>query len=184
MATQKERADLEAAQIAAAAVMQKLDGADGAEPYSTHNTASANVAIRDARALRLRLAGVPYPEIAAQLNFTTAKLAWDSVQRELRRRLVEPADQLRDLELMRLDRVQMVVWKVIVDPNSRFVDVDKAVKTFLQVSKRRADLLGLDAPKKIDISRQIREMAIAEGLDPEQAIKDAETVINSFDPSF
>lgn len=82
---------------------------------------------------------------------------------------------------MRLDRVQAAVWRVILDPSAPYDQVDKAAKTFLQISKRRSDLLGLDAPRKIDLRRQIMEMARSEGLDPDQAIKDAETVLAQFD---
>lgn len=42
---------------------------------------------------------------------------------------------------------------------------------------RRIKLLGLDAPLKIDLEQRIRGMAIAFGLDPEQAVSEAMAVI-------
>ena len=41
-----------------------------------------------------------------------------------------------------------------------------ATRTVLSIMDRRAKLLGLDAPPRLDITGWIREMAIAEGLDP------------------
>jgi len=38
-------------------------------------------------------------------------------------------------------------------------------------------LLGLDAPIRIDIEHRIREMALQEGLDPDEAVEEARAII-------
>lgn len=138
----------------------------------------------DAQCLRMRLAGMNFPEIAKAMGYAGRSGAWTAVEREFKRSHQEPADELRTLEIMRLDRVLSRLWEVILykysgegEPLYTFADVDKAANRVLQVSRRRSELLGLDAPKKIDITTQIREMAIAEGLDPDQAVRDAESII-------
>jgi hypothetical protein len=144
-------------------------------------------------AVRLRLSGASYEDIARQLDYAGRGGAYAAVTRELKRRLYEPAEELRTLELERLDRAQVAVWKVIVqhacpvncpqehvhemEPDPR--DVVNAVSAYLRISKRRAELLGLDAPKKIDISAAIRQMAVDNGLDPEAALRDAQQVIDT-----
>ena len=52
-----------------------------------------------------------------------------------------------------------------------------ATRTVLSIMDRRAKLLGLDAPQRIDLTGWIREMAIAEGLDPDQTVRDAESIV-------
>lgn len=168
--------------------------------------ATSEAHLNDALALRLRLSGATYPDIAKQLGYAGPSGAHAAVDRELRRRLTEPADQLRAIELLRLDRMQAALWKVLTSPLAlgleianggdaddaenaaaalakkvQFFELEKAIGRLLQISKRRADLMGLDAPKKVDITTQIRDMAIAEGLDPDQAVRDAEAFIRQLD---
>ena len=151
-------------------VAGKLDPVDGA--YSSEQRES------DARALRMRLSGATYREVARALDFAGPSGAHQAVQRELGRRLVEPANDLREIELLRLERIQAALWIHIITPNVDIATLEKAVARLLQVSRRRSDLLGLDAPKKLDITHQIRAMAIAEGLDPDQAVLDAQAIIS------
>lgn len=47
----------------------------------------------------------------------------------------------------------------------------------LAADKRTAELLGLDAPTRVDIEHRIRQMAEAVGIDPEAAIAEAEAII-------
>ena len=48
----------------------------------------------------------------------------------------------------------------------------------LRVMERRARLLGLDVPERIDITARIRERAIEEGLDPDLALAAAERILS------
>ena len=53
----------------------------------------------------------------------------------------------------------------------------KATNIVLRIMERRAVYLGLDAPVRIDLEQQIRDGAIAEGLDPDEAVAIADEVI-------
>ena len=84
---------------------------------------------------------------------------------------VEPATQLRDMEVARLDRLLAAHWGKATKG-----DVN-ATRMVLTIMDRRAKLLGLDAPQKLDVTGWIREMAEAEGIDPDQAVRDAESIV-------
>ena len=127
----------------------------------------------DARALKaldMRLGGSTYRQIGAALAVSHAT-AFSDVQRMLREYAAEPATQVRDAEVARLDRLMAGHWDKAING-----DVN-STRTVLTIMDRRAKLLGLDAPQKLDVTGWIREMAEAEGIDPDQAVRDAESIV-------
>lgn len=126
---------------------------------------------RAVRALELRKAGFSYPAIAAELGYRSNSGAVMAVQRALRRMLQEPADAVRTMELSRLDTLQAALWPRCLEGDGNAVD------RVLRIMVRRADLLGLDAPAKIDIGVYVRRMAEEMGLDPDEAMREAERVL-------
>lgn len=98
---------------------------------------------RRKQALQLRLAGASYDEIASRLGYSDRGSAWRSVMAALKATLQEPADELRKLELERLDRLLLGVWGQAAKGNQGAVD------RALRIMERRAKLLGLDAPTKV-----------------------------------
>lgn len=125
---------------------------------------------RGLQALDLRLAGASYRQIGSQLKVSHVQ-AFRDVQRLLREAVSEPAETVRHAELARLDRLLMAHW-----PKATQGDA-KATAMVLQIMDRRARYLGLDAPQKIDLTAWIRKMAEDEGIDPDQAVKDAEAIV-------
>jgi hypothetical protein len=145
---------------------------------------SPATAERDARAAQLRADGWTYPAIAAALGFASKGHANDAVKRALAATVREPSDQLRALELERLDKmyraatgvlerphVTVSQGRVVVMPGQDGGEVPvpddapvlTAIDRLLKVQERRAKLLGLDAPLKVDVSdetdREIRQLA-------------------------
>lgn len=59
------------------------------------------------RALELRKAGASYETIAKQLGYRGRNGAFNAVNSALRHTLQEPADEIRVLELARLDAMQI-----------------------------------------------------------------------------
>lgn len=120
-------------------------------PRPAKRPAGVSEAILDRRqkAIALRTGGASYREIATQLGCDVAT-AWDDVQTVLEtttHEIESSAGTLRALECRRLDMFTLsLVSKVQAG------DV-KAVQALVQVSTRRARLLGLDAP--IDVRQQI-----------------------------
>jgi DNA-binding CsgD family transcriptional regulator len=109
---------------------------------------AAATADRDGQALRLRATGLSYAAIGRQLgvNESTAHRA---VERALRRTPREPAADVVALEADRLDQLYSRAVAVLAqapDDMTRLHAIDRA----LRVMERRAKLLGLDAPVKVD----------------------------------
>lgn len=101
---------------------------------------------RQRQALQLRQAGVAYEDIAQRLGYSGRSSAWRSVMSALKQTLQEPADEVRTLELERLDRMLLGLWPQAVHGNQGAVD------RALRIMERRAKLLGLDAPTKSELS--------------------------------
>lgn len=128
---------------------------------------SIDDAERDARACRLRAAGVTYQQIADQLGYSDRAAAGRAVERVLIETVSEPAETLRSLELARLDELMRRAWRVLSIEHvtvsaGRVVTVDgmpvpdhgpvlAAIDRILRISERRARLLGLDAPTQMQV---------------------------------
>ncbi|GJO51402.1 hypothetical protein NJB1604_39400 [Mycobacterium marinum] len=108
----------------------------------THKTHKphATERIRAAETLRLRLSGMTWEAIAAQLNYRSPGGPRMAVERLLGRIEAEAIGELRKIEGRRLDELQAAVWD-----KARAGDCD-AIRTVLRISERRSKLLGLDAP--------------------------------------
>lgn len=128
---------------------------------------SLETAERDAKACRLRSDGYTYPDIARELGYASPGAAYNGVQRAMLAVLQEPAEELRRIELDRLDMLWRAALDVmrgthVVAQNGRVVELNgqplkddapvlNAIDRLLRIQERRAKLLGLDAPKKIEL---------------------------------
>ena len=121
---------------------------------------------RQARAIELRKAGLGYAAIARQLGYGGPSGAYGAIMTALRALTREPAQELRELELARLDDLLLGLWT-----DARRGSVAK-VDRVLKIMARRAALLGLDAPTRFadvtDARRDAEEIAaeIGKGDDP------------------
>lgn len=113
-----------------------------------HSSASPTVAAATDKAyaaMELRKAGRTYEEIATELNCSIAG-AWKSVNRylvERREQIAESANEVREIELQRLEAATLLAMEHI-----RAGDLS-GIDRLLRVQERRAKLLGLDAPTVI-----------------------------------
>ena len=101
---------------------------------------------RHRQALELRQAGLQYQDIADRLGYSSKSSAYKAVQSALRRTLQEPADAVRQLELARLDRMELALW-----PRALKGDV-QAIDRILRICELRARLLGLNAPTRAQLT--------------------------------
>ena len=116
---------------------------------------SAARSVRCAKALELRVTGGSYRQIGAALG-VGLKTAYYDVQRELGKLDAvneASAERVRDLELARLDRITIALW-----PRAGTGD-PRAVTAMIRVMDRRAKLLGLDAPARVEVVRPDRPFA-------------------------
>ncbi len=103
---------------------------------------------REVEALNLRKSGATYDQIGKALGITTQG-AYKAIIRSLKRlneQNSESSEELRRLEVERLDRMLVAIWPQVLNGNQGAVD--RAIK----ISERRAKLLGLDAPTRADIT--------------------------------
>lgn len=139
-----------------------------------------SVAERQARAVELRKSGHTFQQIADQLGYAGHQGAYKAVMSALKKTLQEPADELRTLELERLDAMLNSLWPQIMARNAY---TPRAVEVALKVMDRRAALIGLDAPKQVEDHRTITLNVMAEqwaeqtGLDKNEIIAEAERVL-------
>jgi hypothetical protein len=108
----------------------------------------AVTAKRRTDAITLRLAGMDWTSIADRLGYSDRGAACKDVTRALEANIVEQrvsAEELREVELLRLDRLQAAVWGAAVQGDLR------AIETCLKILDRRAKLLGLDSAIKLEV---------------------------------
>ncbi len=129
------------------------------------------VMIKRADALKMRLTGASYREIAKAFGWAGPSGAHKAVDKALMEYVQEDADKLRKLELARLDMME-----VALAPKVLAGDTD-AIRTRLKCMERRAKLTGIDEPLKVDIRAQLIEAAKQYGFTIEEAIAAAEELL-------
>lgn len=145
-----------------------------------------STAEREAEAARLRSRGWTYQRIADELGWANKGDAHHAVSKVLRDTVQEAGDDLRALELTRLDALYVAATEVlerehITVSNGRIVSgtdgepilddapVLQAIDRLLKIQERRSRLLGLDAPIKKDVSLTDERVAAIEALAEELA---------------
>jgi AraC-like DNA-binding protein len=114
---------------------------------------------KQALALKLRQAGTSYEEIAQVVGYRSASGAYNAVRSAMKKTLQEPADELRRVELARLDAAQAGIWSKVLAGDI------KSIHAFLKISERRSRLLGLDAPVVLDGSLNVNHTVSLEDME-------------------
>ena len=129
---------------------------------SMTGVSAITAAEKQRRALELRKAGATFEQIADSLGYAFPAAAAKAVKTALKRTIQEPADEVRELELARLDAMLFAIWPRVKQGNLQAID------RALKIMARRAEYLGLDAPAKIDISVLVKQAAEQLGLTDEE----------------
>jgi hypothetical protein len=114
--------------------------------FSDTDPERAAETVRRAQAVQMRLAGHTFDEIATELHYHDRGTAYRAVKLALSQVGREDARELRDLDLMRLDRMLAIIWPQIEDGD--LAAVDRA----LRILKRRAEILGYDQQNVVHIN--------------------------------
>lgn len=112
-----------------------------------HEKEKANREVRQKSALELRTKGWTYDQIATFLgvSINTVYLDTSKALEEIREQSKELAQEIRDIELRRLD-----TWLQHLDDKITNGNVP-AIRAALKIQERRAKLLGLDAPTPTNV---------------------------------
>ena len=97
----------------------------------------ALAAERRSRAVEMALTGSSYQAIADELGYANRGTVYRLVKNALEDREVETIDELRQLEVDRLDALQVAIWDDAVNGDLG------AVKAVLRIIHLRAKILGL-----------------------------------------
>jgi hypothetical protein len=119
---------------------------------------------KEVKVLELRRVGLTWVRIAEEVGYADHTGAYAAYKRAIKRTMQQPADELREQELDRIDRLQVAVWPAAMKGDTR------AVLTIVRLMERRAKLTGLDMPIKIEqdvttwtggdtIDRAVRDLA-------------------------
>jgi hypothetical protein len=105
--------------------------------------------VKQAEALKLRIAGATYEEIAQALHYATRSGAYKAIKEALRKTIQEPADEVRQLELARLDALLASVWTQATAAGEprQMEAVDRALRIQAQ---RTFYITGLKVPEKVE----------------------------------
>ena len=102
--------------------------------------------VNEQEALRLRLAGAQYSDIAEQIGYRNATDAKKAADRAFARLHLEPTEQQLRLALARYERLLLSVWGAATN------GVVSAVREARACQDAITKLLGLNAPEKFHIS--------------------------------
>lgn len=132
-------------------------------PTSGRAYTVANLAVvgeQEVRCYELRLAGKTFRQIAVETGLAVATVH-KRIEAHIAQRVQPLADELRAIEVDRLDRYLVALDAQIQEGRAVARNVEVAVR----VSERRAKLLGIDAPEKVEaIVTQVtqEDLALAE----------------------
>jgi len=105
---------------------------------------------RAMNALALHLAGATEQQVAKQLGYANAAAARSAWERLLAGTVTqEDKERVRKTEAARLDRLQMAWWNKAIDPKNP--EQGSAARMVLSIMERRARMLGLDAPSRVEV---------------------------------
>lgn len=96
-----------------------------------------------AKAVELRQQGLTWQKVGERLGITErgARKAVEMAMKEFRMSIGDTIDDLRAMELSRLDAIQEKLWAKRGDP--------RTADTLLRVIERRCRIMGLDMPTKV-----------------------------------
>jgi hypothetical protein len=124
---------------------------------------------RRRQALELKKGGATYDVIARTVGYRSASGAHQAVAEALKQIRGEHVDEVRTIELARLEQMQMALWPAIAATTTPLAERVKAIDSVLRIMARRAAMLGIDAPFRVDIAEDVRRAAKDQGLSDEDA---------------
>ncbi len=109
---------------------------------------------RRADAVRLRIEGHTFEQIARKVGYSDKAAAFKAVQAARKEILREPTEELVGLEVDRLESLIAETWTVINEARSagELELLLKAIDRGAKLSESRRKLLGLDAPARSDVT--------------------------------
>ena len=119
-------------------------------PKGTTQLRDVNAAVRVQQALKLKIEGATWEQVAAQAGYDSKGSAHHAVMRELDRCVTHDMTELRTQQLYMLQTVQAKCYKAAMsDAKDWMWNADRVVN----YSKRISELMGLDIPVEQSINQ-------------------------------
>lgn len=109
------------------------------------------LALRRAEAVKLRVQGLTFKQIAERLGIG-GDTALKDVRSVIQQEVSAAVDELRQVEDMRLNAVIAQAVKVLQEQQDDPELVLKALDRIMRAGKHRRDLWGLDVPPRLDVT--------------------------------
>lgn len=132
---------------------------------TTASPRRAQAADKRRQALELRLEGATFEQIAEQIGYRNRSTAYRAVTSAIQNVGHEQAEQLRDLDLTRLDKLMTAVWPKALQGDMHAVD------RVLKIVERRAKMLGYDQANVVSIN-SMRADTVADTTTPSASLRD------------
>lgn len=132
------------------------------------------IMLKEIACLKIRLGGGSYGDMVREGLYASRGAARTAVQRALQKMYVEPTEQVRALEVARLEALTNAHWKKAIGGDIA------STKMCVELSARKCRILGIDAPTKVDIVGILASLAEPSGLDPADLIGEAENILNQY----
>jgi hypothetical protein len=126
-----------------------LRGAGGGDKRTPQ--AKADIARREQQIVALRLRGVPFHEIGRDIGITRQS-AFRAFHKALRRNTDQDIQTHHRSELAKLEMEEANVWRAMDANKEDWQATATCMGGLNRIHVRRAHLLGLDAPTKLDVS--------------------------------
>lgn len=136
---------------------------------ATSRARRAEAAAKRAKATKLRLAGLPWAEVAEQAGYASAGAACNAVKIALEANLqtqAQSVEDLRRLTIARYDRVQQAFWPAMLQGDKKAADV------ILKCLEGRSRFEGTVLPQQVEAS-VTAGVSMAELLDRARAAAEA-----------
>jgi len=136
--------------------------------------------LRQAQALRLRMGGASFDDIARQLGYRSASGAYDAVQRCLRDVPKHDAEAYRSLNLERLNRLFLALFPDAITSATPLADRQRAAAECRAIIAEINKLVGAYAPALIKVmleeavERAVEAEARERGLSAAEVLAEAE----------
>lgn len=121
---------------------------------------------RQIAALQLRLRGWTFDEIAEALGYADKSATYMAIQELLATQVAQNVEELRGVEVARLDELLKAVYPLAIGDNGH-VRLE-AVDRVLAIERQRANLLGLNAARKVDFRLVVERIAEDRGYSDEE----------------
>jgi hypothetical protein len=109
---------------------------------------------KEQQVLMLRRQGYTWDAISQRVGYSSPSSSRDAFLRASNRLIRDDLDEVRQLEIDRLDIALSAIWNQIEDGDLM------AINTMLKIMERRSKMLALDAPRRLYVQEVVPEVSV------------------------